>query len=93
MYKKQVHSFKWDYMMNDNENKAENEKKRSSRYHINRPRPRHEHKYTKYKMCLSTMMVICTRLFLSNIWSSIHEKFKQQWGLVEKKDVADKKSV
>ena len=34
-------------------------KKRSHRYDINRPRLRHGHKYTKYKMCLSIMMVIC----------------------------------
>ena len=33
-------------------------KNRSQRYNINRPRPRHGHKFTKYKMRLSTMMVI-----------------------------------
>ena len=27
MYKKQVRLFKWGYMINDNENEAENEKK------------------------------------------------------------------
>ena len=36
-------------------------KYRSHRYDINRCRPRHGHKYTKYKMCLSTMMVICMK--------------------------------
>ena len=36
-----------------------NMKNRSSRYDINRPRCRHGHKYTKYKICLHTMMVIC----------------------------------
>ena len=30
-------------------------KNRSSRYNVNRPR--HTHKYTKYKMCLSIMVV------------------------------------
>ena len=46
-------------------------------------------KYTKYKICLSIMMQ-----HLSNIWSLIHEKFKQQWGWNElkKKNVAYKKA-
>ena len=52
--------------------------KRLQRNDINRPRPRHGHKYTKYKIYLS-MMVICITQHLSNIWSSIHEKVKQQW--------------
>ena len=50
---------------------------RSQRYDINRHRPRHGHKYTKYKMWLSIMMVICIKQHLSNVWSSIHEKVKQ----------------
>ena len=33
-------------------------KNRSHRYHIIRPKPRHGHKYTKYKMCLSIIMVL-----------------------------------
>ena len=33
-------------------------KNRSLRYNINRPRLRHGNKYTKYKMCLSIIMVI-----------------------------------
>ena len=52
-------------------------KNRSNRYDINRPRPRHGHKYTKYKMCLYIMIVICIKQHLSNIGSSIHEKIKQ----------------
>ena len=44
-----------------------NMKSRSSRYDINRPRRRHGHKYTKYKICLDTMMVICIKQHLSNI--------------------------
>ena len=48
-------------------------KNRSQRYDINRPSPRHGHKYTKYKMCLSLMMVIYIKQHLSNILSSIHE--------------------
>ena len=36
-------------------------------YDLNRPKPKHGHKYTKYKMCLSIMMVICIKQHLSNI--------------------------
>ena len=43
-----------------------NMKKRSSKYDINRPRRRHGHKYTKYKICLDIMMVICIKQHLSN---------------------------
>ena len=49
----------------------------SHRYDINRPRPRHEHKYSKYKKCLTIMMVTCIKQHLSNIGSSIHEKVNQ----------------
>ena len=42
-------------------------KKRSHRYDINRPRSRHGHKYSKYKKCLSMMMLICIKQHLSNI--------------------------
>ena len=40
---------------------------RSHRYDINRPRPRYRHKYTKYKVCLSIMMVMCIKQNLNNI--------------------------
>ena len=50
-------------MSNGNENEAENEKNRSKI----QPRPRHGLKYTKYKMCFSVMMVICSEQHLSNI--------------------------
>ena len=36
-------------------------KNRSSRYDINRTRRRHGHKFTKYKICLHTMMVMSIR--------------------------------
>ena len=42
-------------------------KNRSHRTDIDRPRPRHGHKYSKYKMCLSIMMVTCIKQHLSNI--------------------------
>ena len=58
-------------------------KNRSHTYDINRPRFRHGHKYSKYKKCLS-IIFICIKQHLSNIWSSIHEKVKQHWGWVEK---------
>ena len=57
----------------------------SHAHDINRPRLRHGHKYTKYKICLTTMMVMCIKQHLSNISSSIHEKVQQHWGWVEKK--------
>ena len=60
-------------------------KNRSQIYDINRPRLRHGEKYTKYKMYLSIMMVICIIKNLSNISSSTHEKVKQRWGWGEKK--------
>ena len=56
----------------------------SHRYNINRPRQRHGHKYTKYEMCLSVMMVIYIKQYLSNIWSWVHETVKQHWGWAEK---------
>ena len=36
-------------------------KNKSDRQNINRPRQRHGHKYTKYKLYLSVMMVICIK--------------------------------
>ena len=59
---------------------------RTYRYDINRPRSIHEHKYSKCKKCLSMMMLICIKQHPSNIWSSIHERVKQHWGWVEKKE-------
>ena len=65
-------------------------KSRSQRYNRNRPRPRNEHKYTKYKICLSIMMIIFINQRITNIWSSIHEKVKQNWGWVGKSVVYKK---
>ena len=59
-------------------------------YDMNRPRSRRGHKY-KYKNCLS-MIFICTKQLLSNIWSSIHEKLKQHWDWFEKKALHIKKA-
>ena len=77
--------FQWDYMINHKED--ENYKKKS---HIDTTLINLglgiEYKHTKYKNCLSMMVPICTKQhLLSNIWSSIHEKVKQNWGWVEKK--------
>ena len=41
-------------------------KKRSRRYDINKLRPRHGHKYTKYKLCLSMIMLININPFNSS---------------------------
>ena len=48
-------------------------KSRSQRHDINVPRPRHEQKYTKYKLCLSIMMVICIKPLFHNVekWPNI----------------------
>ena len=68
-------------------------KKASHRFDINRHKSRHGHKCSKYKKCFSVMMLICIKQHLSNTWSSIHEKVKQQWGIVEKKVFHIKNSV
>ena len=51
-------------------------KNRSQKYDINRRTSRNGHNYTKYKMCLSMMMIICIKQHLSNIGSSVREKVK-----------------
>ena len=53
-------------------------KNRTHRYEINRPRSRDRHKYSK--KCLKIMILIFIKQHLSSIWSSIHDKVKQQWG-------------
>ena len=53
--------------------------------HIIKLRPRHGHKYTKCKMCPSTIMLIWIKQHLSNIWNSNYERIKQHWwGWVKK---------
>ena len=39
-------------------------KTRSHRYEINRPGSKHGHNYSKYKKCLSIIMVICNKQHL-----------------------------
>ena len=51
----------------------------SHAYNINRVRPRHGHKFTKYKMCISIVMVICIKQHQNNTCSSINEIVKQHW--------------
>ena len=53
----------------------------SYRYSTNRPRLRHRHKYTKYKMCLRLITVVCIKQHLSNILSSVNEKATQTQSL------------
>ena len=55
-------------------------KNRWQGYDINWPKPRHWHEYTKYKMCLSIMIVICIKQHLSNMISSIQDKVNQHGG-------------
>ena len=47
-------------------------KNRSHKYHMNRPRSRHKLKNSKYKRDFSTMILICLKLHLNNMWSSTH---------------------
>ena len=54
-------------------------KNRSHRYAINRARPRNGYKYTKCKMCLSMMTVMCNKQHLSHIWNWIREEVKEHW--------------
>ena len=42
-------------------------KNRSHRYDKNRPKNRHGQKKSKYKKCLSMMMLLCIKQQLSNI--------------------------
>ena len=65
---------------------------RSHGYDIKWHRLSHGHKYTRYKKCLSMVVLIHIKQHLSNIESSIHEKVKQRWGWVEE-NVAYIKSV
>ena len=71
--------YSWDYTINHNENEDENAKKRSHKYDTSRPRSRHGHNIVNIKTVL-----VWWALYLSNTWSSIHEKVKQHWGWVEK---------
>ena len=59
-------------------------KNRSRRCNINRPKSRHGLTNTKYKKCLSMMILICIKQHPTNIWSSIYEKVKEHRGWVEK---------
>ena len=60
---------------------------------MNRTRSRNVQKYSKYKECLSMIMLLWIKQHLSNIRSLIHERVKQRWGWVEKKALLIKKSV
>ena len=76
MCKKQVRLFWWRYILNGSENELKI-KNGSQRYHINWPRPRHGHKHTKYKMCLSIMMVICItpkQHWKLNSWKKVKQR-------------------
>ena len=68
-------------------------KNRSHRCDINKPRSRHEHKYSKYKKCLTIVMLICINQHLSNTWSSNHEKVMQDCGRIEKNVLLLRKSM
>ena len=62
----------------------EKKKNRSHRCDIKRPTSRHGLTYTKYKKCLSMMILICIKQHPTNTWGSIYEKVKEHWDWVEK---------
>ena len=64
-------------MKNGNENQIDTKKPRSHKCNMNRPRSVHEHKYSKYKNCLSIIMLLCIKQHLNNIWNLVHEKVRQ----------------
>ena len=70
-------------------------KNRLHRYNINRPSFRTS--YSKYKKCLTMMMLICFKQDLSNIWSSIYENANQaklkKSVAFKKKDVCDRRHI
>ena len=84
--------FKWGFIINITMKMRLKIKNRSHRYDINTPRRRQGHEYTKYKMFVSILMDTCIKQHQSNIWSSVHEKAKQQWGSVEKNALLIKKA-
>ena len=45
----------------------ENESGWSHRYKLNRTRPEHGYRYTKYKMCLNALIVICAYTEVRNV--------------------------
>ena len=60
-------------------------KNRSQRHNINRPRLRLYYTESSYTESKIWFEVICTKQHLSNIWSSIQTKVKQNWNWVEQK--------
>ena len=87
-YKKSVCLYSWDYPTNHNENEDKNEKYRSHSYDIYRSRSRHGHKYNWCKKFISMIWcwyIYSTKQHLSNIWSSIHEKFRNTETELKKK--------
>ena len=67
-------------------------KNRSHRYYINRPRSRHGQEYSKYKKCLSMMMLIYIKQHVRNIEAQFMEKLSNTEAEL-KKSVVYKKSV
>ena len=59
-------------------------KNRSHRYDINRPHSRMDINILNIK-CINVMVATCAKQHLSNVWSSIHEKVKQNGRWFEKK--------
>ena len=68
-------------------------KNRSHRHDINRPSSRRAHKYSKYKKCLTMMMLIYIKQHQSNIFQVQFKKKLSKTEAELKKSVAYKKNV
>ena len=68
-------------------------KNRSHRYDINRPRPRHGQRYTKYKMYLSIMMVICIKQHQATFEAQFMKRLSNTEAELKKSVAYNKKRV
>ena len=67
-------------------------KNKLHRYDKNKSESRQGHKYSKYKKCVSMMMLLCIKQHLSNIWSSIYEKLSKTEAELKKSVAYTKKA-
>ena len=81
--------YSWDYAINHNEDENE---KRSLRHDLNRPRFRHECKDSKYKKCLSMMMLISIKQQLK-LEAQFMRKLSNTEAELKKGNAYKKKSV
>ena len=68
-------------------------KNRSHRYDINSHRSRHGHECSKYKKCLTMVMLVCIKQHLSNIEAQFMVKLSNTEAELKKSVVYKKKHV